>query len=103
MDEKLYRQSRLCRLLGNPVAYSIVAVLLELGEMTPTQIAEAVGKSLGRASPLLGVLRLADVVRYETARGHAKYRFNPETRRLLEVMADFVKAAGPLTWVWGLT
>ena len=44
MEEKLYRQSRLCRLLGNPVVYSIVAVLHEQGTMTPTQIVEAVGQ-----------------------------------------------------------
>jgi hypothetical protein len=66
MKEKLYRQSRLCRLLGNPVVYSIVAVLHERGEMMPTAIVEAVGRSLGRVSALIGALRLADVVRYET-------------------------------------
>jgi hypothetical protein len=50
MEEKLYRQSRLCRLLGNPVVYSIVAVLHEQETMTPTAIVEAVGRRLGRVS-----------------------------------------------------
>lgn len=97
MQEKLYRESRLCRLLGNPVVYSIVAVLHEQGEMTPTEIVNAVGRSLGRVSALLGALRLADVVRYETAGGHTKYRLKhrAETGRLLKALADFVEAAGP--------
>jgi DNA-binding transcriptional ArsR family regulator len=69
MEEKLYRQSRLCRLLGNPVAYSIVAALVERAEMTPTQLAKAVGRSLGRVSNLLAALRLAEVVRYESSGG----------------------------------
>jgi hypothetical protein len=69
MEEKLYRQSRLCRRLGNPVVYSIVAALHERDAMTPTQIVEAVGRSLGRVSALLAALRLADVVRYETGGG----------------------------------
>jgi hypothetical protein len=50
MEESLYRQSRLCRLLGNPVVYSIVAALHERDAMTPTQIVEVVGRSLGRVS-----------------------------------------------------
>ena len=97
MEEKLYRQSRLCRLLGNPVVYSIVAMLHENGAMTPTEIVKVVGRSLGRVSALLSALRLADVVRYETAGGHTNYRLKhrAETRRLLEALADFVEAAGP--------
>ena len=97
MEEKLYRQSRLCRLLGNPVVYLIVAVLHERNTMTPTEIVESVGRSLGRVSALLAALRLADVVRYDTAGGHTKYRLKhrAETRRLLEALADFVDAAAP--------
>ena len=89
MEERLYRQSRLCRLLRNPVAYSIVAVLVEKGEMTPTQIAKVVGRSLGRVSSRLATLRLAEVVRYETSGGHTKYRLKhaSETRRLLKARA----------------
>jgi DNA-binding transcriptional regulator GbsR (MarR family) len=97
MEEKLYRQSRLCRLFGNPVVYSIVAVLHDQKQMTPTQIVEAVGRSLGRVSALLGALRLADVVRYETAGGHTHYQLKhrAETGRLLKALGDFVEAAGP--------
>jgi len=97
MEEKLYRQSRICRLLGNPVVYSIVAALHEREEMTPTEIVQVVGRSLGRVSALLGALRLADVVRYETAGGHTRYRLKhgAETYGLLKALADLVAAAGP--------
>jgi hypothetical protein len=97
MQEKLYRQSRLCRLLGNPVVYSIVAALHEQEQMTPTQIVEVVDRSLGRVSALLGALRLADVVRYETGGGHTIYRLKhrAETGRLLKALASFVEAGGP--------
>ena len=81
MEENLHRQSRLCRLLGNPVVYSIVAALHERDAMTPTQIVEVVGRSLGRVSALLAALRLADVVRYETAGGHTNYRLSTRLRR----------------------
>ncbi|MBI2358752.1 MAG: winged helix-turn-helix transcriptional regulator [Deltaproteobacteria bacterium] len=97
MDEKLYRQSRLCRTLGNPVAYAILAGLAEKRQMTPTEIARAVNRSVARVSNLLAALRLADVVRYEAAGGHTKYRLKhlSETRRLLRALADFVEAVGP--------
>jgi hypothetical protein len=91
MEENLYRQSRLCRLLGNPVVYSIVVALHERDAMTPTQIVEVVGRSLGRVSALLAALR------YETAGGHTNYRLKhrAQTGRLLKALADFVDAAGP--------
>ena len=97
MEEKLYRQSRLCRLLGNPVVYSIVAALQEEEAMTPTQIVETVRRSLGRVSALLAALRLADVVRYETGGGHTTYwlKHKAETGRLLKALPNFVEAAGP--------
>jgi hypothetical protein len=32
MEERSYRQSRLCRVFGNPVAFTIAQLLLENGE-----------------------------------------------------------------------
>ena len=58
MEEDLYRQSCFCRLLGNPVIYSIVAVPHERDAMSPTQIVDVVGRSFGRVSALLAALRL---------------------------------------------
>jgi len=63
MDEKVYRQSRLCRLLENPVAFAIVAVLGEGKELSPSEIARAVGRSVSRMSHVPAALRLAEVVR----------------------------------------
>jgi DNA-binding IclR family transcriptional regulator len=79
------------------VAYAIVAGLAEKREMTPTEIARAVSRSVARVSNLLAALRLADMVRYETGGGHTKYRLKhlSETRRLLKALADFVGTVGP--------
>ena len=38
MEERAYRQSRLCRLLGNPVAFIIVRLLEDRADMTPSPI-----------------------------------------------------------------
>ena len=63
MEEESYRQSRLCRLLGNPVAFAVVELLAENKELNPSEIARAGGRSVPRVSNVLGALRLADVVR----------------------------------------
>ena len=97
MEETEYRQSRLCRLLGNPVVFSIVLALAEHRELTPTEIAKKVGRSVYRVSNLLAALRLAEVVRYNTASRQTKYRLKHprQTRPLLKSLRDFVEAAGP--------
>jgi hypothetical protein len=64
MEEKVYRQSRLCRLLGNPLAFTIVSTLGETKELSPSEIARAVGRSVSRVSHVSAALRLAEVVRY---------------------------------------
>ncbi len=46
MDEKVYRQSRLCRLMGNPIAFAVVDALSQNKELTPSEIAHAVGRSV---------------------------------------------------------
>jgi hypothetical protein len=38
MDEADYRQSRLCRLLGNPVAFTVVRLLAKGKEMNTSEI-----------------------------------------------------------------
>jgi hypothetical protein len=69
MEERVYRQSRLCRLLGNPLAFAVVNVLGENKEPTPSEIARAIGRSVSRVSHVLAALRLAELVRYETETG----------------------------------
>ena len=98
MEERSYRQSRLCRLLGNPVAYAVVELLAENGQMSPSQIARAVGRSLSRISHTLAALRLAEVVRYDSDRNmRARYRLKHprETQRVLRALSNFIDSASP--------
>ena len=71
VEDLTYRQSRLCRLLGNPVAFAVVALLASGKDLSTGEIAKAIGRSVPRTSNILSALRLAEVVRYETtmARG----------------------------------
>jgi DNA-binding transcriptional ArsR family regulator len=95
MKEINYRQSRLCRLLGNPTAFAVVCRLAEGKEMSTSEIAGAVGRSVSRTSNILGALRLAEVVRYQTVGTQARYRLKHprEVRRVLDALAGFVKTA----------
>ena len=95
MEEEAYRQSRLCRLLGNPVAFAIVRILAENREMGPGEIAKAVGRSVSRVSNVLSALRLAEVVRYQTEGKRTRYRLKHprEVRKILESLGEFVKSA----------
>jgi DNA-binding transcriptional ArsR family regulator len=98
VEEVTYRQSRLCRLLGNPVAFSLVSLLAESKEMSTGEIARTIGRSVPRTSNILGALRLAEVVRYETEGRHARYRLKHprEVRRILEALSGFVKTTSVL-------
>jgi hypothetical protein len=57
MDEKVYRQSRLCRLMGNPIAFAVVDALSHNKELTPSEIARTVGRSVS-CEPRLGVIKI---------------------------------------------
>ena len=99
MEEKSYRQSRLCRVFGNPAAFAIVEPLLEHRELSPSQPARALGRSLSRISHTLGALRLADVVRYDSgAKMPARYRLKhrPEIRQVFRALSSFVDSASSL-------
>ena len=95
MEEGSYRQSRLCRLLGNPVAFAVVQLLAENKELTPGEIARAVGRSVQRVSTVLGALRLGEVVRYESDGKRNLYRLKhpSEVKGVLSALSRFVKAA----------
>jgi DNA-binding transcriptional ArsR family regulator len=69
MDEKHYRESRLCRLLGNPIVYQVVTLLDTGGAMTPSKLAKLIGRHVSTISIHLAKLRGADVVRYDTPGG----------------------------------
>jgi len=86
---------RLRRLLGNPVAFAIVQLLAENRELSPSEIARAVGRSVQRVSTVLGAMRLAEVVRYNTDGKRNLYRLKhpSEIRSVLSALSRFVTAA----------
>jgi DNA-binding transcriptional ArsR family regulator len=59
MDETRYRESRLCRLLGNPVIYQLVVLLENGGPFTPSNLAKLAGRSVQTVSGHLAKLRAA--------------------------------------------
>ena len=97
MDERAYRQSRLCRVLGNPLAYSIVSLLAQHKDMTPSQIARGVGRSVSRVSHVLAALRMMEVVRYETKWKQASYRlkYPRQTRQIIAALENFIDSIPP--------
>ncbi|HEY2991079.1 MAG TPA: winged helix-turn-helix domain-containing protein [Candidatus Binatia bacterium] len=99
MEEQSYRQSRLCRLLGNPMAFAVVQLLAENKNLTPSEIARAIGRSVQRVSTLLGGLRVAEVVRYEHDGRRNQYRLKHpgEIRGILAALSRFVKAASAVS------
>jgi len=92
MEEQTYRQSRLCRVLGNPVAFAIVQILAENKEMSPSAVAGAVGRSVSRVSHILAALRLAEVVRYDADGRRARYRLKhpQQVRQILRALSGFI-------------
>jgi DNA-binding transcriptional ArsR family regulator len=95
VEEVSYRQSRLCRILGNPVAFTLVSLLAVSKDMSTGEIAKAIGRSVPRTSNILGALRLAELVRYETEGRHARYRLKHprEVKRILDALSGFLKTA----------
>ncbi len=73
----------------------VVQLLAENRELSPSEIARAVGRSVQRVSTVLGVLRVAEVVRYQTDGRRNRYRLKhpSEIRGVLSALSRFVKAA----------
>ena len=94
MEENRYRESRLCRVLGNPLAYSLVCSLIENGPKGPSEIAAALGRSTATVSHALGKLRLAELVRFDRSGRTARYRvkYPKETAGLIRALEIFERA-----------
>lgn len=77
------------------MAFEVVRLLAANKEMTASEIAHAVGRSVPRISNILAALRLAEVVRYDTDGRRAWYRLKHprEVRKVLDALAGFVKTA----------
>lgn len=95
MEEGQYRESRLCRLLGNPVVYRIVALLGENGPLTPAALGEKTGRSVQTVSGHLAKLRAMDVVRYETRGGKTLYwlKHGVEVEAVVKALEKLVTAS----------
>lgn len=98
MDETEYRESRLCRLLGNPVIYQLVVFLDHGGPITPSALAKLAGRSVQTVSGHLARLRAADIVRYDSAGKEVHYwlKYRGETRALIKALEKIVHASGKL-------
>jgi len=94
MKEIRYRESRLCRVLGNPVAYNLILHLVELGPKTPSELASFLQRSVYTISHTLGKLRLADLVRFDRSGRNARYhiKYPRETMALLKALGNFEMA-----------
>jgi DNA-binding transcriptional ArsR family regulator len=98
MDEAHYRESRLCRLLGNPIVYQIVVLLNHRGALTPSMLSKLTGRSVQTVSEHLGKLRAADVVRYDSNGRQVRYwlKHKTESGDLLQVLRRMVHASSRL-------
>jgi DNA-binding transcriptional ArsR family regulator len=95
MDEIKYRESRVCRLLGNPVVYQLVLFLESGGPLTPSKLAKLIGRQVSTISIHLGKLRAADVVRYDTSGKETRYwlKHKSEMKGLLKMLERVVNAS----------
>src|SRR5919106_2231123 len=92
MEEKRYREARLCRLLGNPVIYRLVLLLDAGGPQTPSKLAKGFGRQISTVSIHLAKRRNADVVRYETSGKETRYwlKHKAEMKRLVKMLGEVV-------------
>jgi DNA-binding transcriptional ArsR family regulator len=99
MDEVKYRESRVCRLLGNPVVYQLVLFLESGDPLTPSKLAKIAGRSVQTVSGHLGKLRAADLVRYDTDGKQVRYwlKHKRDTSRLLKALETIVHSSSRLT------
>ncbi|MGH7844935.1 MAG: ArsR/SmtB family transcription factor [Candidatus Binatia bacterium] len=95
MEEKRYRESRLCRLLGNPIVYQLVLLLDGHGPLTPSKLAKLIGRQVSTISIHLAKLRAMDVVRYDTVGKETRYwlKHKGEMKGLLKMLEKVVDAS----------
>jgi DNA-binding transcriptional ArsR family regulator len=98
VDEARFRESRLCRLLGNPVVYQLVVFLDNNGPLTPSKLASAAGRSIQTVSGHLAKLRTADLVRYDTNGKQVRYwlKHRHDTKKLLKALQVVVESSSTL-------
>jgi DNA-binding transcriptional ArsR family regulator len=92
MRERDYRESRLCRVLGNPTAYQILLLLMDGSRRKPTEIARIVERGLPTVCITLRLLRNVDLLRYEHAGRDTSYwlKYLGEARALVATLRHLV-------------
>jgi DNA-binding transcriptional ArsR family regulator len=98
MEEKRYRESRLCRLLGNPVIYQLILLLDAGGPLTPSRLAQLIGRQISTVSVHLAKLRNADIVRYDTTSKEVRYwlKHKAEMKGLLRMLGKVVDVSAKI-------
>lgn len=98
MEERRYRESRICRTLGNPTVYRIIVLLANRGPLTPSEIAGLTRRKISTVSGHLARLRTADLVRYETRGKRVRYwlKHAGGTRAVLGALGRLVRRAAAL-------
>jgi hypothetical protein len=94
VEEIIYRQSRLCRLLGNPVAFSVVSLLVDSKEMSTGEIARAIGRSGPQTSNILGARGSRSWYAMRPKGGTldtGRLKHPREVRRILDALSGFVR------------
>jgi predicted transcriptional regulator len=94
--EKKFRGSMICRVLGYPISYGIVQLLLKKGKLELDTIAAHVKRSKQATCSQLTKLRLANIVRYDKKGLCTVYwiKYPKEVRQLLE---DCERLAGRMS------
>jgi len=91
--EKKFRGSLVCRVLGYPVSYKIVAMLLKNRSMSFNDIVREVKRSNSTVCYHLTKLRHAHVVRYEKTSRSTLYwiKYPKEVRAIMKACEGMVK------------
>jgi len=92
MDESQYRSSRVCRILGNPKSFQILAVIRALGSATPTELAPRINRTISATCIALKSLREVDLVRYQRVGKNVVYRHKgAHVEKIMDALDAFVE------------
>lgn len=91
--EKVYRASRIARVIGNPTAFAIIDILIREESLRPRDIANKLNLSLTTISHTLRMLRNIDLVRYKVGMRETHYfiKYENETRELINSFEKIVE------------
>ncbi len=91
--EKKYRGSVICRVVGYPISYGIMKMLLENGPMELEEIVKRVERSKATVCIHLAKLKLANLVRYEKVGHKTMYwvKYPKETKQFLQSCEKLVE------------